>query len=95
MTKPGTVNHNDPIFEQFSEEFRNICLDPQPVGLLLSKLQVWAILANLQLALRHPDNKGAMAEIAKSLAQQIEKQIATTPALAEVAKRGWNPKYDE
>ena len=88
------IKNDEPLFEQFSEEFRNLCLDPQPIELLLSKLQAWALLSQLQLALRHPENKGATADIAKHFAEEIQKKVATTPALAEVAKRGWDPKYD-
>jgi len=89
------ISHDDPLFEQFSEEFRNLCLDPQPIEFLLSKLQAWALFSQLQLALRHPENKGATADVAEHFAKSIEKQVAVTPALAEVAKRGWNPQHDE
>lgn len=88
------VSHDDPLFEQFSEEFRNLCLDPQPIELLLSKLQAWALFGQLQLALRHPENKGATVDVARHFAKEIEKQVAKTPVLAEVAKRGWDAKYD-
>jgi len=88
------INDNEPLFQQFSEEFRNLCLDPQPIELLLSKLQAWALLSQLQLALRHPENKGTTAAIAKHFAEVIQKQVAKTPALAEVAKRGWDSQYD-
>jgi hypothetical protein len=89
------IKSDDPLFEQFSEEFRALCLDPQPIELLLSKLQAWALFSELQLALRHPENNGPSAEIARHFAEQIQKKVATTPALAEVAKRGWDTKYDE
>jgi hypothetical protein len=88
------IKGDEPLFERFSEEFRALCLDPQPIKLLLSKLQAWALFSELQLALRHPDNKGSAAEIARHFAAQLQKKVATTPALAEVAKRGWDPKYD-
>ena len=89
------IKNDDPLFEQFSEEFRALCLDPQPIELLLSKLQAWALFSELQLALRCPKNKGPAAEIARHFTEQIQKKVATTPALAEVAKRGWDTKYDE
>lgn len=89
------IKDDDPLFQQFGDEFRELCLDPQPVDLLLSKLQAWALFSQLQLALRHPENKGNAADIGRHFAELLEKQIATTPALAEVAKRGWDAKYDE
>lgn len=90
----SNIAHEDPIFEPFSEEFRALCLDPQPIELLLSKLQAWALLSQLQLALRHPENKGTTADVGRHFAKEIERQVAKTPALAEVARRGWNEKYD-
>jgi hypothetical protein len=88
------INDNEPLFQQFHDEFRNLCFDPQPIELRLSKLQAWALFSQLQLALRHPENKGATADIARHFAEVIQKQVAKTPALAEVAKRGWDAKYD-
>ena len=88
------ISNDDPLFESFSEEFRNLCVDPQPIVLPLTKLQAWVLFSQLQLALRHPKNKGSSADIAKYIAEQIQKHVAVSPALAEVAKRGWNPKYD-
>ena len=52
------IPSNDPLFQPFSKEFRNLCLDPQPLQLRLTKLQGWVILRQLQLALRHPKKQG-------------------------------------
>lgn len=86
------IPSNDPLFQPFSKEFRNLCLDPQPLQLRLTKLQGWVILRQLQLALRHPKNKGSTASITRDIAKKIESIVAVTPALAEVAKRGWDPQ---
>lgn len=83
------------LYEQFEGEFRVLCEDKQPVILELTKLQAWSLLSQLQLALRHPENKGPTSDIAREIAGAIQEKIATSPALAEVARRGWDKRYDE
>ena len=85
----------DQLKEQFSIEFRALCEDKQTVLFELGKSEAWAIFSQLQLALRHPKNNGATANIARKIAEDLERQLATTPALKEVARRGWDAKFDE
>jgi hypothetical protein len=60
--------------------------------------EAWMLLSLLQLALRHPgvssDTKG-VAEFGKALAKNIEGRLCRTPAMQEVARRGWDTRYDE
>ena len=60
-----------------------------PITVELRPLQAWALLGNLQLALTHERNKGATARIGRQVAKLLEREIATTPALKEIARRGW------
>jgi hypothetical protein len=53
------------------------------------------LLSILQLALRHPGLAGGVAEFAQTLAEDIERRIAKTDALAFVARAGWDARYDE
>lgn len=75
--------------EQFNSEFRNLMQDPQSVVLQLSKLQAWVLFCHLQLALRHPENSGPCAELAREIALMLEKALATSPALQQIAAMGW------
>ena len=58
----------------------------------------WMLLAALQLVLRHPQvnasapGAGAFAD---KLARNIEGRLCKTPAMKEVAARGWLAAYDE
>jgi len=52
------------------------------------------LLGILQLALRHPGLSGAVRDFATQLARLIEDQICKTPAMREMARRGWSKEYD-
>jgi hypothetical protein len=78
---------------QFSEEFAR--LKQQPVILQLGGWEAWALLAQIQLACRHPENNGPTRQVAEQIARQIQAAVATTPALAAMAEMGWNPRYDQ
>ena len=82
------------LYKRFSREFKTLEGDPQPVILELTKLQAWSLLCQVQLALRHPKNIGPTSAIARGIAEALQAKIATLPAMAEVARLGWNTKCD-
>jgi hypothetical protein len=61
----------------------------EPVTLELKPLEAWALLGNLQLALSDEHNRGASARIGRRIARMLARAVATTPALRELATRGW------
>jgi hypothetical protein len=61
----------------------------EPITIRLRPLQAWALLGNLQLALGHERNIGATARVGRHIARLLERAVATTPALKEIARRGW------
>ena len=61
----------------------------EPILIELRPLQAWALLGNLQLALGHARNTGATARVGRQIARLLEREVATTPALKEIARRGW------
>jgi hypothetical protein len=64
-------------------------INREPITVELRPFEAWALLGNLQLALTHERNRGATARIGRQIAKSIERQIATTPALKEIVRRGW------
>jgi hypothetical protein len=82
------------LYEQFKLEFREFSKDQQPIMIMLTKLQAWALFAQIQLALRHPANKGPTSDVVRHIAVVLEKEVAKTPAMAELARRGWDKRYD-
>jgi len=94
MKKPRARVKDKELFAQFSKEFAELDKDVQPVLLTMTKVQAWALMSQLQLALRHPENTGRTSTMAREIAETIERNVATTPALKEVARRGWHQEYD-
>jgi hypothetical protein len=77
---------------QFQAEMA--ALADKPVELHMTGLDAWVLLSQLQLALRHPGNIGASAEMARVIAGKLQEAVAVSPALFVVAVRGWDPEYD-
>lgn len=49
----------------------------------------------MQLACRHPEFKGPTRKIVEAVARGIFDNMDLPPAMKEVVRRGWDPKYDE
>jgi hypothetical protein len=64
------------------------------VTLDLGVAEAWILLAQLQLALRHPQNCGASAQFAIQVAEILAAQVAATPGLRAIYEAGWNPEND-
>jgi hypothetical protein len=79
---------------RFAKEFEEICQSKRKIVIELSRLQAWVLMAQLQLALRHPMNRNASSKIARELARQLQDQVAPSGALAELAEKGWRPEED-
>ncbi len=56
-----------------------------------------AIVGHLQLALRHPGNRGPASEIARRMVSGIIERVAEAgfPANAEIMRRGSDPAHDQ
>jgi hypothetical protein len=81
------------LFKAYTEAFA--AFGPQSVTLDLSGLELLVMVSQLQLALRHPGNKGAGAETARALARRIINHLRTiSPAFGAVFERGWLEQYD-
>lgn len=86
-------NKDNELFEQFKKEFPGEMAD-QPVVIESDALTMWCVASSIQLACRHPDNTGPTRQMAEAFAREVFNQVATTPALKEVAEMGWNPEFD-
>lgn len=86
---------DDELEAQFVAEFKALAERKQNVCLEMKPLDAWIILSQLQLALRHPQNTGEAAQRARHIAHQLQAIVAPDGALAIVALRGWDSRYDE
>ncbi len=64
------------------------------IQLTLKPVEAWALMSELQLALRHPLNKGGTAKIAMKIAQSLQEQLSITETLRKVAEMGWHAEFD-
>lgn len=61
----------------------------------LDSTMALCVIAQIQLASRHPGNKGQSTEIAQKFARGL--QVAVTklhPEVANILEKGWDPAYD-
>ncbi|MGH7985727.1 MAG: hypothetical protein ACREQX_05505 [Candidatus Binataceae bacterium] len=65
-----------------------------PIVIKLHPLEAWALLGNLQLALASERNQGATARIGRRIGRELERMVATTPALKEIVRRGWGDQTE-
>ncbi len=57
--------------------------------------RLYILIAQIQLALRHPGNTGASAEIAREIVLNMTEAICHyVPEARESIEMGWNPAYD-
>ena len=74
----------DPIIPPFGPSLYWALDARAPVMIQLSAVDAWQIMAQLQLALRHPTNKGPSSKVADLGARIFQRDLATTPALAVI-----------
>jgi len=65
------------------------------IEIRLTFLEAWAILRLLQETLHQPHRTDPSRSLIEEVARRIQREIATTPALEEIAKRGWHAEFDE
>lgn len=73
----------------FEAALRELEMLSGPVVIELTPAEAWIVLSQLQLALRHPQNTGPSAKIAREIAQRIQAVVARESVLAAVAEAGW------
>lgn len=80
---------DEELFAAFKSEM--LLIDEQPpLTLPLKRSEAFMLLSQIQLALRRPENTGATADWARALGQTLEGALSVSPAIAKIAKMGWN-----
>jgi hypothetical protein len=67
----------------------------KPIEMAITAPRAIVLLSQLQLALRHPENNGVSAEIARDMARRLSAHLsAIDPAIAALIAQGWHPEFD-
>jgi hypothetical protein len=88
------IPDDDQLEAQFIAEFAALAARVDTIRLSLTPLEAWALVCQLQLACRHPENTGPTRQMVEQIARRLQFIVAPSGALAVVAERGWNPQYD-
>ena len=72
--------------------FREAIQTAGPLRVELSALEAVSIVGQLQLALRHPANRGETTKIARRFIEQIRRQVPE--GLQRNIDAGFNPEFD-
>lgn len=79
---------------EFQEAFREVCSAPT-MQLEVTPYEMFAVLAQIQLACRHPKNVGPSREVAERVVRGWEEILAErVPQIARYAAAGWDPALD-
>jgi len=65
------------------------------VDMASTPARLYILIAHIQLALRHPGNHGASAEVAREIANNMTEAVCHyVPEARALIELGWNPEYD-
>jgi hypothetical protein len=82
---------NLPTPEDLAALFR----DAPVIEIMVPAEMLFAVLGNLQLALRHPGNKGPSTTIVRAFADLIQRALTDVNSdLGRVCERGWHSCFD-
>jgi hypothetical protein len=82
-----------PDLEAAADELRRTDALP-PLVLTMTRAEALQLVAQLQLALRHPKNTGRSAQWTREFARRFEKSFEGFPAVQKLIAAGWNPESD-
>lgn len=89
------MDDEEQLFKQFAQDYKQMVIRHPGIDLQMPALEAWALACTVQLACRHPEFVGPTRQIAERAARKLFDELAATPALAEVARRGWDPAFDD
>ena len=66
-----------------------------PVNISTDGLTAFMLIAQLQLALRHPSNTGETADKVREIVVNLQNQLQTrSPDIKPILEKGWHPEFD-
>ncbi|MCA1991874.1 MAG: hypothetical protein LDL41_07490 [Coleofasciculus sp. S288] len=80
--------------KELAQAFQRLAQHP-PIPLTLSPEAGFLLLAQLQLAMRHPANTGPGSETIRTFAIELQQRLVELePDLQAVLEKGWHPEFD-
>ncbi len=89
----GDETFTTPESRQWAFEFNQLS-DVPSIDIKLSPLAAWTLIAQLQLASRHPHNNGSGAETMRQWAAELQSRMDLSLFMKEFLAKGWNPDLD-
>lgn len=76
-------------------QISHILSQAPPIEMAIEPFRCFVLVSQLQLALRHPDNTGSSADIARDMAMRLQAKLGhLDPAIALALESGWHPEFD-
>jgi len=85
---------NQPLLERYATELEHIDT-LRPALVEMPAFVILALISQVQLASRHPENTGPFRDQAVATARQLQQLFNPDSAIAKVLEMGWNPTFDE
>lgn len=76
--------------KEILNELEKMLRNPKVVNLKMTSYALWVLIANCQLALKHPNNTGEIANKCKQQITEIVKELSKDyPPLEKLFAKGW------
>ena len=84
-----------PEFQSGLRELRAVMQDQtSSIHLDLTRWQAYCLIAQLQLALRHPGNTGMSRPVVEQIAHDLESVFSDSPILSRLLRMGWRERFE-
>lgn len=91
---PLVIQENDELWDRFVREF-SMSVMAELVAFEFTRFDLFCLIAQVQLAGRHPQNTGDSRERVENLIRAMVVGANFPPACMDVIERGWNQAFDE
>jgi hypothetical protein len=85
---------SDPFVEAMARELEELQAQHPVIRVDIPIREAFSLIAELQIALRHPRNVGQARDVARRLKDGLASAFTTCPALSRAIQMGDNPHFD-
>lgn len=89
------THDTEPLSKQYEAELKRMMEDEMPLAVVeIPSLAAVALICQIQLAARHPENNGFFRDTAINIVRELQNCFNPDSATAKVLEMGWNPIFD-